>query len=253
MTRPKRTPSTPGHEEESNDTAMKKSIDKLQNDVSQILQNQVTLERALTLIEEMKKELSEKDKHISELEDRVDHLEQYSRLENVIISNLKTKPTSFASSVKKGTPNDNDELDQKEEISMEKQVVDFFEAHDIPISSNDIAACHPIGKKPIKDIIVRCVSRKSKNTIMRKVKKDKVLNGTDFYINEHLTSKNQELAATCRQLRKKKIISSTWVRDGKVHLKTKAETAEQERIYIIKRKQQLTDLGFDISNVFKKS
>lgn len=38
----------------------------------------------------------EKDKNISELERRVDNLEQYSRMNDIVITGLKIKPRSYA-------------------------------------------------------------------------------------------------------------------------------------------------------------
>ena len=195
----------------------KDHLDKQQTENKKLL---VEHKKLLSTIETISKDNSVKDEKISELELRIDHLEQYSRSENVIISNLEIKHTSYANSLKAGTEKEN--FTQKEEASTENQVISFFEKNGVSLSPNEISACHPVGgKKPHRDIVMRLTNRKSKNRIMFLVKKEKVLKDIEVYVSEHLTRRNQELAAIGRRLRKKNLIAQTWVRDGKIFIKTK--------------------------------
>ena len=93
-------------EDENNEisTTMKKCLAPLEQDVSSML-NQMT--EFLSRIEHLEKENRQKDKKIQELEQKCDNLEQYTRAENFVISNLDVKPSSYAASLKKGTDNEN--------------------------------------------------------------------------------------------------------------------------------------------------
>ena len=189
------------HEEDSAILTLKKlfeaRFDELQKDVQLVLTQQ---NRFLTEIEELKKENILKNSKISELEARVDQLEQYTRLENVVISNLPIKQSTFANTVKVGTESEKEIYDPS---TVKTQVVTFMKNKGIEIEEADISACHPLGRKtPNKDIIVRCVSRQTKEHIMFKVKKERVLKDEEIYISEHLTRKNMELAAIGRKLKK---------------------------------------------------
>ena len=70
---------------------------------------------------------------------------------------------------------------------------------------------------------------------------------TNIFISEHLTTKNQELAAIGRRLKRKGKILSSWVRNGRVFIKIK----EEDRPVFIKDRQQFSELGLNIENVFK--
>ena len=198
--------SNTSEDENEMSTTMKKCLAPLEQDVSSML-NQMT--EFLSRIEHLEKENRQKDKKIQELEQKCDNLEQYTRAENFIISNLDVKPSSYAASLKKGRDNENDNnTNDNDNVSLETQVVKYLNDNSIPIKHEEISVCHPIGnKKPHKDIVVRCVSRKTKAMVMLKVRKEKVLNSngksTDVHINEHLTRKNQHLSYIGRCLKKK--------------------------------------------------
>lgn len=230
------------------DSDLKKSIECLQKDVTKLLNQQGDF---LAIIEKLEKENKQKDQHISDLELRIDNLEQYTRAENFIISNLEIKPSSYSDSIKRGT---NNEITIEDDNSVENQVVDFLQKNGIAIEKSEISTCHQLGittpKKPYKDIIVRCVSRKSKAKVMYKVKKEKVLKTTNVHINDHLTKKNNELAAIGRRLRKKEEITNTWVRDGRVFIRTKGRSPEEEKTIPIFEKKTYREHGFVIDNLF---
>ena len=241
------------HQQEGSDISTLKNyfeakFEELQNDIKQVLTQQ---NQFISEISELKKENTLKDAKITELESKVDQLEQYTRLENVIISNLPIKQSSFANTVKVGTQNESEIHDP---TSVKKQVVTFMKSKGIEIEEADISACHPLGRKtPNRDIIVRCVSRQTKEHIMYKVKKERVLSqDEEIYISEHLTKKNMELAAIGRKLKKQQVIQHSWVRDGRIFIRTKGATTEEERIIIITDKNTYLDLGFKIDDLFKK-
>jgi len=84
----------PPHAEEVDD--IKRSLDMLTEEVSVVRQQQIAI---MSLVEEVKAlrlENSEKEKRIFSLENRVDELEQYTRMNKIIITGLESKPRSYA-------------------------------------------------------------------------------------------------------------------------------------------------------------
>ena len=258
---PKPRPSASNHDEDDI-AAIKQSLAKLQNDMSEVLNQNKEISESLSVslkeIENIKKEnifLREqselKDKRIKELDSRLDLIEQYTRSENIVVSGLKVQTAgSFSDSVKINTDKEQEVI--PDSISVEKQVVTFFNQKDIPLKSEDISVCHPIGKKEIKDIVVRMVNRKSVEMVLKKVKKEKCLEGLDVFVSEHLTQKNSELAAIGRKLRFLKKISNTWVRNGRVFIRTLGRTAEDERTVHIRDKDTFEELKLEIKDILKK-
>lgn len=95
-------------------------------------------------VKELKRQNVEKDKQIAFLEHRVADLEQYSRMNDVIITGLEIKSRSYARAV---TEANNTEERDEEQGTFEKQVISFFSNKGISIDNNDIEACHPLPQK----------------------------------------------------------------------------------------------------------
>ncbi len=90
---PKKTPAA----EEVED--IKKSLDFITEELSAVRLQQKSI---LDLVEEVKTlriQNAEKDKRIAYLENRVADLEQYSRMNDVIVTRLQVKPRSYARAV----------------------------------------------------------------------------------------------------------------------------------------------------------
>ena len=148
---------------------------------------------------ELKRLLQEKDAKISELENRVDDLEQYTRIDDLIISGLTVRHRSYSRAVTHNdTESQNAAFDDETE-SVEEQLLGFLGRQGIAINKSDISACHVLKtkdqtKKPL--VIIRLVNRKSKFNILKNGRK---LKGTNVYINEHLSRKNANISALARQ------------------------------------------------------
>ena len=172
----------------------------------------------------------EKDKKIAALESRVDEMEQYSRLNNIIVAGLVTKPRSYARAAAA-----NAEEPTEEDIeSIEQQVITFMDSKGININSGDLEACHPLPKREKKacpDIILRFVNRKHKIAVLKQGKK---LKGSNVYMNEHLTKKNGDIAQRARRLRKQEKIQATWTANCKVYIKLNGDTPEEAKVLVIK-------------------
>ena len=195
---------------------------------------------------------NEKDKKIAELESRIDDIEQYSRVDNVIISGFQPKYSSYSRVVSYDQDvARHDVAAEEEQTSLEDQVVSFLQQKDIPIDKSQISACHTLPssvKTSPKPIVVRFVSRKAKIDVLRNAKKlnnvepgkepkQKKLN---VYINEHLTTKNSEIAKKARDLRRQKRIINTWTRNCKVFVKIKVN--DDEKVMMIKNINELDNI-----------
>lgn len=222
---------------------IKKTLTTIQLEVGKIatqqmeilkLTQQVNMLQAQVIGYEVK--LKKKDEQIKELEKRLDDVEQSSRIDDVIISGLKTRHRAY-SNVAAG--NNADDTSPTETETLESQVIQFFDSMDIPIHSNQISACHTLPriiKNTPPAIIVRFVNRKDKAGLLQQGYK---LKGTGVFVNEHLTRKNGNIAYAARQLKKAKKIKATWTRNCKVFIRTNGATPEEERAVMVKEINEL--------------
>ena len=194
----------------------------------------------LSKISELEQVVQSKNAKLLEMEEKLNELEQYSRKDNLIISGFKLQ-RSYASVTK--TEEDEEENNQDSEASgnysVEDQIIKFLGNHELELKSEEISACHTLKSKnsnQTKDIIIRLVNRKTK---VRLLKDSKKLHGTKVFINEHLTTKNGEIAKQARSLRKSKKIIGTWVRNGAVFIKFQANNSEDVKVRKIKNKEEL--------------
>ena len=155
----------PPHAEEVDD--IKRSLDMLTEEVSVVRQQQIAIMSQVEEVKALRLENSEKDKKIFSLENRVDELEQYTRINNIIITGLETKPRSYAQAATRMTGGDTSEEDA---TSVELQVTAFLNSKGIEIDSDNIDACHqlPRGNKTDKPaIIIRFANRKQKTELLK--------------------------------------------------------------------------------------
>lgn len=139
---------------------IKKSLDFLSEEISIVSKQQKTIIDLMSEIKELKKQNEEKDKRIASLECRVADMEQHSRMNDIVISGLETRPRSYARAV---TATDSGELVDPAMDSVEQQVTAFFHSKGVSISNTDIEACHPLPRKNKNDkpaIIIRFTNRK---------------------------------------------------------------------------------------------
>lgn len=224
---------------------LRESLNITGADVSAIKKGQEKLTSLIKRVKWLEEVNKEKDTMIAKLESRVDDLEQYSRMNDVIVSGLKIKPRSFAAAAAAGVEG-RGEPDDREITSVEQQVIDFLQTKEINVNARDIEACHPLRPSPkmIQDkkpasIILRFVNRKSKVSLMKQGKK---LKDTQVYLNEHLTKANAEIAMKARQLRRDKKIQSTWTRHCRVYIQLNGPP-EQAKVMIIRKVEELENIN----------
>ena len=75
---------------------IKDALDFLTAEVSEIKQQQMTIMSLVREVQQLKAENVEKDQRIQLLEDRVSEMEQYSRINEVIVTGISIKPRSYA-------------------------------------------------------------------------------------------------------------------------------------------------------------
>ena len=226
---------------------IKKSLDALTGKIN-VLQDKTLvnlLKDVKDLVKEevksLKKLIKEKDDKIAVLERRVDDLEQYTRMDNVVISGLKTRHRSYARVASEELRGEDAPMHELQ--TLEEQVIEFFHSKQITIQKESISACHLLPKRASNgarqtepNIIIRFANRKHKTDLLRQGNK---LKGTRVYINEHLTKKNADIARCARLLRKQRKIKSTWTRDCKIWIRTNGSSPEEEKSMVIRETGEL--------------
>ena len=202
--------------------SIKNLIDFLSEKVDELMHAKKEITEILLLVTKFQAIIAEKDKQIECLEEKVEELEQYSRRENIIITGLKTRHRTYARASTQVISDAHNQNAPEEELqNLEHQVIGFLNNKlELSIKPADINACHTIKNKQREkpdNIIIRFISRKNKVEVLKQSRK---LKGTNIYINEHLTPKNNEIAKKARLLRKQGKISRAWIRDCKVFIKT---------------------------------
>ena len=219
-------------------TELKEALDFMSAEMTTVSTQQKKLMGLMAEVQLLKEQNMEKEKKIVALENRVAELEQYTRMNDLIISGLKTRHKSYARAVStEGAARD--EPTEAETESLEQQVVGFLEDKGISVASSDIEACHTLPSK-IKGatpaIIIRFSNRKNKDALYRQGRK---LKGTQVYINEHLTKKNADIAKKARSLKKLNKIQWTWTSNCKVFIKTEGANPEETEVTIIRDIREL--------------
>ena len=111
---------------------MSGKIDEL-DDASQILKMVGKLQSLVEL----------KDKQIETLEKRIGDLEQYSRIDNVIIHGVKTRHKVWSRQITPCNANTHGENSPHEELENLEEHVGYLNSHlHVNIQSSDICTCH---------------------------------------------------------------------------------------------------------------
>ncbi len=112
---------------------IRKSLNFMSGELSKVAKQQTMLLDLMDEVKQLKNLVKEKDQKIEGLERRVDELEQYTRMEDLIISGLETKHRTYASTVARDR--DGEAALPEELQTLEKQVIKFFESQNMIIQS----------------------------------------------------------------------------------------------------------------------
>lgn len=154
--------------------------------------------------EEDRRELERIREENSDLNRRIEELEQYSRKNNIIISGIPKK-----------------EMEREEELM--ERVKEIAEKLKVKLETHDICALHrlPTRKKTEQPpVIVKLNSIIKKNNLMANAKEQRL---RGIYINEHITQQTQILLNGARSLRDDGYIKFAWCKEGKVLIKCSEE------------------------------
>lgn len=198
---------------------LKKSILDLQatNNNLKLRNDQLTTENA-----EIKKE-------VKELKFAVIELKQYSRRNNIEISNLPETENENITQV----------ISKLDELANTTLIDNLIAVHRVPSFNRD---------KP-KPIVLQVKSKDVRDELLKKLKNRK-LNASDvnsrfsdnaIYFNEHLTPELKTLFYHARKFKNENNLKFCWIRDGKIFLRKN----ESSKIYRIKT---LEDLNIQFSD-----
>ena len=178
---------------------------------------------------------------VSSLQNRVDKLESQVRLlEDALINNeIKINADQYSrrnNIVIQGIPQSVKYKD------LEDKIINVLDKVNVKVTKNGIEACHRFGDS--KKTIVRFVNRKH---LYEALKNKKMLMSVDLtsiglhknknlFLSENLSDYNNKIVFHCRELRRKRLIDSTWVYGGKVSIKVQDNGNKEE----IKHLSQLT-------------
>lgn len=199
---------------------LKDAMNMMSGELATLTKQQSIITDLLNEIKQLKMQTAEQAKKIDLLENRLADLEQYSRINDVMITGLEIRPRSYSQAVTGSRTDTNSD----HEGTTEEQVITFLQSKDIDIEKENIEACHTLpvknqrGKTVKSPIIIRFTNRKHKIDLL---KQGKNLKGTSVFINEHLTKKNADIAKKARSLKKQNKIQATWTMNCKVFIKTK--------------------------------
>ncbi|XP_054259446.1 uncharacterized protein LOC128984177 [Macrosteles quadrilineatus] len=166
---------------------------------------------------------------VNTLEQRLEDMEQYSRLNCVEINNI---------------PETKDE-DVLEIVKKVGSSLDFM------ITDEMVDACHRVGQKSNKrtrGIIVKFTRRMTKDEILKRRRKKQDLSTRDVgyndtpketvYLNENLTSYRRKVLNAAKDLKKEMGFKYLWVRNGKILLRKK----DNENVIVLTTLVQVTEL-----------
>jgi len=199
-------------------TDLKSTIDNLREEIAAKDGIITNLKSDVTSLQQENHALS---KSLAKCENRIDLLESYTRVDNLIIKGLPAVYSEVAiastnSDVTQGQLNENSDTTMS-------TVLQFCEnTLGCQVSPSDISIAHrlPSGKHDkTPPIMVRFTSRRTRDAVYVARRNLFTAGIKDIYINEHLTKHHEQLFSQCRQLRKSKRIHSTWTWHGITYAK----------------------------------
>ena len=124
---------------------IKENLSSLSIDVAEVLRNQKQMQQLIGTIQNLKKELKQKDEKILQPEEKIDDLEQYTRKDDIVIAGLQTRHLFYARAASCGNEAHGENASSTEVDLLEMQV-DFKKKNGIEFSSNNSYTCHTLGK-----------------------------------------------------------------------------------------------------------
>lgn len=183
--------------------------------LSEVLEKNKTLE----------KDVSKLQGELAAANAKINHLENFTRLDNLIITGLPLIDYSDAAS----TSANRDAVETS--ASTERAVLNFFNTTlNVPVESKDISIAHRLkstAAQSLPNIIVRFSNRKARNDVYaarrRLQRSERRHDEQAIYINEDLTKETASIFKQAREMVRRKILHRCWTGGGFVYVK-KTET-----------------------------
>ena len=216
------------NELKNDNTLLKDTLNEIKEDNKNLIKRVINLEKSDS---EKNEQLVDLNSRVTQLENQIDNHEQYSKIDNLIVTGLKVLRPFNATAL---LVNDQSQVkvddEGKEEWSTNDKdiMADNFirfakEKLDVVLNRHDISDMHtlPRDKDKMDTCIVRFSNRIARDKVIRNRTKLKTTSNSSkkIYINEHLTKKNGEIAREARQMRKNGTILGTWTKSCKIFVK----------------------------------
>ncbi|XP_063959079.1 uncharacterized protein LOC129254761 isoform X2 [Lytechinus pictus] len=185
---------------------------------------EVAIDIKLHELHDVKSKVEASADKVNELSNRLDHIEQYSRRNNIRILGVKVTPEEDTDAVV---------VDVAKRIGVQMNAVDIDRSHRLPSRQTSRDELHSSSKSPA--IIVKFTSFKSKQQMMKHRRR---LKGSGVVVVEDLTKKNADLLTQTSRHPK---VTSSWTSDGRVFAIVKNEGGKLDR-QLIRRQSDLNKL-----------
>lgn len=154
-------------------------------------------------------------KQVEEMKDHVDELQQRSRMNNIIINGIQQ--------------NRNEDIYKVvEQIGLKLKIKD-------PLSQVQVAhRVNSTNKDKSKPIVVRLLNTKTRDQWTSAYRSNKLWE-QNFYVNEHLTKRNQDILYKTKKFKAENGFKYVWVRDCKIFIRK----TENTRVFVIRREEDL--------------
>ena len=209
------------HELKNENKTLVATLKEIKADNTKLIQRIQTIEGRAN---ENRNEITTMKKRLDKAENSMDDFEQYSKLDNLIISGMNVlRPFSAATKPNQEHIGTDEEGKESWPIRDKTIMIDNFVkfANDklgVKVMPSAIVDIHTLTKRSNEKetCIVRFSNRIIREEIIRNRRK---LKSTNIYINEHLTQKNAALAKTARNLRSQGKIKNTWTKNCKIFIR----------------------------------
>ena len=186
-------------------------LDQLDTTISILRLDLDTRTRTVSLIQDENRELRAK---MSELEKKIDSVEQYSKRDNLLFVGLSTNAASVVGA---------DAMAETSTTLTETVLKITNDVLKVPITKDDISIVHRIPKKnasgsaSTSPVVIRFTKRSTRDAVYNARFELKGKNiGYPLFINEDLTSVNQKIFSCLHKKFKDKKIQGVWTTNCKV-------------------------------------
>lgn len=166
----------------------------------------------------LEKDVSKLQGELAAANAKINHLENFTRLDNLIITGLPLIDYSDAASTSANV---------ETSASTERAVLNFFNTIlNVPVESKDISIAHRLkstAAQSLPNIIVRFSNRKARNDVYaarrRLQRSERRHDEQTIYINEDLTKETASIFKQAREMVRRKTLHRCWTGGGFVYVK----------------------------------